>query len=947
MIHLAKVQLLIMWACLHITHVKGNVMSERSFDEKLIVVIPSVGYEDRPGMDCNAGECSGENETDSCICSDRRNCLYTKFEDALNRVEDNTVIMLNDTLQEFMTNNMLNNITNILIIGFHKFIAINCHARGSIVFKNCKNIVIENITWISCGSNKDNRRHYGLIDSNGLPVLTYDYNFHDDFSRLYFYGLHFNSCTNVTLRSCSFEASMVGINEASGVVYIDQVHFLSTNAHDLPDVYPLATGLIINQTNVQMENSLMVRVTNSLFSQSGRLNISENLLLFYMLLNDPDSTIQVLISQTNFSSASYDPGWAAECGMVCIQIVSYKDVYIEFNGVQFLFNKFRPEFFSLPLGLPYNLSALLHIVSKTDCRNSTRVKIDSSTFLNNYAAGIAVFQGDLYLDVINTQCYGNNADFVLFVANYKDYFITITLKLLQSTFANNTGGQLMLFMGNYLLVKISGLQIINNRLLPDYDGLFVFKDYNNLIADVNNVTYEFNHIVGEGSGFHFASAGIRLIGQRFLHAVSYRLVCIPPGFQVSLPQQYVIEGRSDICFDISFLWFAIINSSFCNNIRGGHGAAIYFNHAIIDGLTNSTINTCIFNSNRDYKSLIYASSRGSVDVDLIVKDSTFMSNREIVFYIVNQTVQFSNDIKKTVFDGNRAQNGAAIYINYLNLNSRIIFTSNSMVSFRSNIARRYGAVIYYNVPQLSNACYNNSRTIIVENNASIEFNNNQARAAGDSIFFSISQSCNTTLQYDEQGLNFHESTGVVMSPSRLRLYYPAQLVNNTDLNTYYVSNIMLGQGFIIPACTLDQNEMPLWFTQFTLQLVGTNGQNFSIRGSEIISVDCKTLQGINNLYITGKPSIIDINSTLLIQLNSFYDSTFDWKPITVNLNVQLSSCHLGFYYSSDVEHCVCYTTDDIVTCSGSNSTIRNGYWFGTINDQPTHCDSVSNKLLQF
>ena len=130
---------------------------------------------------------------------------------------------------------------------------------------------------------------------------------------------------------------MVGISEASGVVYIDQVHFLSTNAHDLPDVYPLATGLIINQTNVQMENSLMARVTNSLFSQSGRLNISENLLLFYMLLNDPDSTIQVLISQTNFSSASYDPGWAAECGMVCIQIVSYKDVYIEFNGDEYSF----------------------------------------------------------------------------------------------------------------------------------------------------------------------------------------------------------------------------------------------------------------------------------------------------------------------------------------------------------------------------------------------------------------------------------------------------------------------------------------------------------------------------------------------------------------------------------------------------------------------------------
>ena len=107
----------------------------------------------------------------------------------------------------------------------------------------------------------------------------------------------------------------------------------------------------------------------------------------------------------------------------------------------------------------------------------------------------------------------------------------------------------------------------------------------------------------------------------------------------------------------------------------------------------------------------------------------------------------------------------------------------------------------------------------------------------------------------------------------------------------------------------------------------------AIQGNEIISVDCRTLQGINNLVITGTPPLI--NSTLTIRLSSFYDSRFNWKPITVILYVQLSSCHSGFYYSSDLEYCVCYTTDNIVTCSGSNSSIRNGYWFGTINEQPT------------
>ena len=940
MIHIKKVQLLIVWACLSIlTHVKGNVASENSTDRKLIIVNPSVSYEDRAGMDCNVDDCSGENEHDSCICRDGRSCLCTKFEDALHHVEDNTVIVVNGTLQEFTANIVLSNIVNISIIGYYKLITINCHARGSVVFKNCKNIIIENITWISCGNNEDNRDHGGVIGRDGLPIVKYRYNFHDDFSQLYFCGLKFNFCTNITLQSCTFEASMVGIYEVSGAVYIDHVHFLSTNAYDLPYAFPLATGLIINQTNVPMNNSVVIRVVNSLFSQSDHLNIPTNLLLFYMLLDDPETAVQVFVSKTNFSSGSYNPGWAAEYGMVWIRLISNKDTYIEFNEVKFHSNRFRPEFFTLPVGVPYNFAALFHVTSTPYGRNnSTRIKIDSCTFINNDVTGIAVFQGDVYVDVMNTQFHSNNADYILIVAYFEDRFITTTLKLIQSTFSNNIGGHLMLLTGNVLLIKLSELQIINNTLLPEYDGLVLFTGYNTLIADISNVRYEFNHIVGEGSGFHFRSANIRLIGKTFgRRAVRYSSACIPPNFEVVLPQQYVFEDETDTCFDKSFQWFSIINSSFSHNIGGGHGAVIYFNHAIIDGLTNSTINTCTFNSNSEYRSLVYASSRASVNVNLIIKDSMFTHNKETVFYIVNQTVQFSNDIKRTLFVGNRAQNGAAFYINYLNLNSRIIFTNNSMVFFRSNVARRYGGVIYYNVSQLSNTCSSNSRTLIFDNNASVEFKNNQARSAGNSIFFSISQSCNGTLQYDEQSIALGQYPRIVMSPSSLKLYHPAQLINSTDLDIdiYSINDIMLGQDIIIPACTLDLNGMPLWSTQFTLQLAGTNEQSYSIKGNEVITVNCRILQGIYNMFITGPPPLSDITSTLVIQLNSFYDSTFDWKPITVNLNVQLSSCHLGFYYSSDVEHCVCYTTDNIVTCSGSNSTITNGYWFGTVDDQPT------------
>ena len=144
---------------------------------------------------------------------------------------------------------------------------------------------------------------------------------------------------------------------------------------------------------------------------------------------------------------------------------------------------------------------------------------------------------------------------------------------------------------------------------------------------------------------------------------------------------------------------------------------------------------------------------------------------------------------------------------------------------------------------------------------------------------------------------------------------------------------MLGQNIVIPACVLDQHEMPAGPVQFMVQLLQSNDQNYTIQGNTLISVNCDTLQGISNLLITGKQ--YSENSTITIQLNSLYDSTIDWKPITVNVNVQLSSCHSGFYYNSDLEHCVCYTTDDIVRCSDSNSSIRIGYWFGSVNGQPT------------
>ena len=940
-----KIQLLIVWISLpFLICVRGNSIMFDNADEKLIIVNPSASFDNSSRMmddddyglyggklmDVNVSSNYKVHQNDSCVCIHTRKCFCTEFKDALNHMENNTVIAITGIIGRFIANATLSSYTNISIIGYHEVVAINCLAKGFIEFKSCKNILIKNITWISCGNNLDKRARCGTTGPNG-PFISYFKNFADDFFYAYFFGLNFNACTNISLISCSFEASTIWIFDASGKVYINRVHFLSTSDYDLHDDISLATGLIINQTKGQ-ENFVMVEIINSLFSQTESLDSPNNLLLFYIFINDLDSRIHVLVNQTNFSSISYDPGWAAENGMVWIRILSSNNVYIEFNGVNFISNYFQPDILPHNLSALYRFAGLLAITSDSFGQSiRSKVKIESCNILNNDANRVMSFEGDLFLQIINSRFYNNKADSVLVVA-YSPFATTTLLLIGQSILTNNTGGHLILLTGDIILVNISELQVTNNSLLSRNDGLFAFKDYMSLLAIFNNINYEFNRINGEGSGFHLTSRQ-EIIVRPPNHCIS---ICIPSAFFSDIPPQYIVNlftNRFDNCINSDFQLFSLANSSFNNNIGGGHGSVIYFNYHDIDGFINNTISTCTFNGNTGYRSLIYTSSRSSVGDGLIVRDSTFLQNDETVFYVTNQFLQFSNDIEMTVFDSNRAQNGAAVYVD---LNSTVRFTNNSVVTFSNNIARRYGGAIYYDITQSSDACYGNISTFIVDNGSLISFNNNQAMAAGNSIYFSISQSCNSAVQYDTMTDIFNQTVGeAVMSTANLRLYNPAHLVNNTDPSTYYVSNIMLGQNIIIPACTLDLNEMPLWSIQFTVQLDETNNHNYSMRGNNIVSVDCRSLQGINNLFITGRPSIVDINSTLTIRLNSFYDIIFDWKPITVNLNVHLSACHSGFHYSSDLEQCVCYTIDNIVTCSDSNSSIRNGYWFGTINDQPT------------
>ena len=147
-----------------------------------------------------------------------------------------------------------------------------------------------------------------------------------------------------------------------------------------------------------------------------------------------------------------------------------------------------------------------------------------------------------------------------------------------------------------------------------------------------------------------------------------------------------------------------------------------------------------------------------------------------------------------------------------------------------------------------------------------------------------------------------------------------------------MNNIMLGQDITFDACLLDYYDQPTEAAEFSI--TGMKHQNYYISGSKYISISCnRTTQGV---AVVGN---LRSNNTYNYSINiSLYVTRFsESKVFSVNLIVELSQCHPGFWYSkaNESQKCECYNAKDIISCSGSNSTIKRGYWYGSVTGTPT------------
>ena len=214
---------------------------------------------------------------------------------------------------------------------------------------------------------------------------------------------------------------------------------------------------------------------------------------------------------------------------------------------------------------------------------------------------------------------------------------------------------------------------------------------------------------------------------------------------------------------------------------------------------------------------------------------------------------------------------------------------------------------------------------------SVTFTNNIATIVGNSIYQDVADLCNRNCLTDRVvGIS---NEFIATPPNELKFYDPAICIdddNDTQYNSYYVQDIMLGSDIVIPTCVLDHYNHSVEPTQFLVQREPNSSYDISDPGQVLIG--CNAFERIN---IKGD-RVLSNSTNLSVYINLNVDHNAGWKQISVTLIVELSECHLGFWHSSNSRKCECYNNaSDIVFCSGSSSTIKRGYWFGSVTGKPT------------
>ena len=384
-------------------------------------------------------------------------------------------------------------------------------------------------------------------------------------------------------------------------------------------------------------------------------------------------------------------------------------------------------------------------------------------------------------------------------------------------------------------------------------------------------------------------------------------------------------GAAFTCYNNSNVTFrGNSNVSFTGNKTSQDGGAIYsYNMCKITTTDNSTL-TFLNNTAGNNGGAIFASDNSSITVtgNSVI---SFINNKALhggAICISEKSKLMFQENSITVFSKNSAiVSGGALKVSS---NSNITLNDHITVQLNDNSAD-YGGAIFLDTTAVM---VNNSDKIHVK------FTNNIGKILGSSVYQDIAELCSTSCADDKVvGIsNEHIAT----PPNELKFYNPAICIDNdndTQCNSYFVQNIMLGREIVIPACVLDYYNQSIDSAQFLIH--SEINPSYFISGPKHVVIS-DTFEGIT---IMANQTVLKTSTNFLISITLNTALYANWKQTSVNLIIELSPCPPGFWQYPESDKCECYNyndaNEDTVFCSGSNSTIKGGYWFGSVTGKPT------------
>ena len=537
------------------------------------------------------------------------------------------------------------------------------------------------------------------------------------------------------------------------------------------------------------------------------------------------------------------------------------------------------------------------------------------------------------------------------------------------TFTNNTaggGGAVMFSESNVIIEEYSAITFDNNIVRYSSGGAFICYNNSNVTIKGNSKVLFYNNKASQHGGaiYSYKMCKIKFMGNSTSTFINNTARNNGGAILSSELGDITFEGNSTVTFHYSTadnggaLHFT--NStitfkesstvSFYNNVATQSGGAGYFNsHCNYVMQENAMV---AYDNNR-------ALSGGALCIDNNIKllfkgaSTSFFYNNVATLcggagYVNSHCNYVMEDNAMVTFDNNRAlsgggalciddnielifkgastsffynnsagENGGAVKV--LN-NSSITLKKHVIMKFTNNSAQ-YGGAIFLDTTAVMYSTYNSNE---------YNFDNNIARIFGSSVYKDVAELCNNScLNKSITGIS---NKVIATPPHELKFDDPAICIDNdTDMqcNNYYIQNIMLGKQIIIPVCVLDYYNQSIDSIHFLIQ--SETNPNYFISGPKHVLISSDVFEGIS---IIGNQSLITSTTfSIAITLNTALYS--DWKKVSVNLIIELSSCHPGFWQYPQSMRCECYNASNIVFCSGSSSTIRRGYWFGSVTDKPT------------